>query len=89
MLIKLIEVYSQGPQSTIRELFVNSTSIISITAETRPRPLEEAKSLGLSDFTNFSTVVINEGVSTRVITVAHSPEEIQKRIRSSKKLLKG
>lgn len=89
MLIKLIEVCSYDSQPKMRELFVNSASIISITEETRPRPLEEARALGLSSFTKFSTVIINEGASTRSITVAHSPDEIQKRIRSSRQLLKG
>ena len=48
MLIKLVEVNLNQQQSSVRELYVNTASIISITAESRPRVLEEVKSLGFS-----------------------------------------
>ena len=89
MLIKLVEIHVQGHGSSTRELYVNTSNIVSITQEVRPRALEEARDLGFSAFTQFSTLVINEGYSTRVITVAHSPEEVHKKIRTSKTLLKG
>ena len=89
MLIKLVEVDLNQQESTVRELYVNTASIISISAESLPRVLEEAKSLGFSNFTSFSTIVINEGSNSRAITVAHSPDEINKKINSSKALLKG
>ena len=53
MLIKLVEVNINQQQSSVRELYVNTSSIISITAEARPRVLEEVKSLGFSNFTSF------------------------------------
>jgi|9_EtaG_2_1085328.scaffolds.fasta_scaffold02550_5 hypothetical protein len=89
MLVKLIEVCVQDQRTSTRELYINSTSIVSISREVRPRVLEETRALGFSDLTTFSTIVINEGSNTRVITVAHSPDEIEKRIKSSKSLLKG
>tara|TARA_A100000164_G_C21538181_1_gene599212 strand:+ start:74 stop:343 length:270 start_codon:yes stop_codon:yes gene_type:complete len=89
MLIKLIEVCLHDQRSSTRELYVNASNIVSISKEVRPRVIEETKVLGFSNLTVFSTIVINEGASTKVITVAHSPDEIQKRIKSSKSLLKG
>ena len=89
MLIKLVEVNLSTTQTSLRELYVNAHNIVSITSELRPNVIAEAKSLGLSNFTSFSTVVINEGASSRTITVAHSPDEINKKINSTKTLLKG
>lgn len=89
MLIKLVEVNLSTNQTSLRELYVNTRNIVSITSESRPNVIEEAKSLGFSNFTSFSTVVISEGSSCRTITVAHSPDEINKKINSTKTLLKG
>lgn len=89
MLIKLIELHVHSNRTTTRELYVNTQSIVSITQETRPKALEEARAIGFSPMTQFSTLVINEGYSSRQITVAHSPEEVHKKIRTSKGLLKG
>lgn len=89
MLIKLVEVSISTPQSSVRELYINPQSIVSISADYRTSVLEETKSLGFSSHTCFSTIIINEGSNSRTITVAHSPDEINKKINSSKTLLKG
>jgi len=89
MLIKLVEVHNVLSNPSVRELYINSTSILSITEETHSGTLKEAKSLGFSEITKFSSIIIQEGNRTRTVTVAHSPQEIYKKIDPSKTLLKG
>ncbi len=90
MLIKLVEIYNAlGNEPAVRELYVNSSNIVSIMSEDHAELLSEAKSLGLSDHTRFSTIILEEGNRTRSVTVAHSPQEIFKKIDPSKTLLKG
>ena len=89
MLIKLIEVHNVFSAPSIRELYVNTTSIVSITEEVHSHILEETKTLGFSNLTKFSSIIIQEGNRTRTVVVAHSPQEIYKKIDPSKTLLKG
>ncbi len=89
MLIKLIEVHNSFANPSIRELYVNTSNIVSITEEVHASIIEEARSLGFSDLTRFSSIIIQEGNRTRTVTVAHSPQEIYKKIDPSKTLLKG
>jgi|TARA_R110000822_G_scaffold194933_1_gene333152 hypothetical protein len=90
MLIKLIEIHNtSGGSKSVRELYINSSNIVSVTEETHSAILEEAKLLGFSDVAHFSSVIIQEGNRTKTITVAHSPQEIYKKIDPSKTLLKG
>lgn len=89
MLIKLVEVHNALSNPSVRELYINSTSIISIAEETHSGVLKEARALGFSDITRFSSIIIQEGNRTRTVTVAHSPQEIYKKIDPSKTLLKG
>ena len=90
MLIKLIEIHNiSGGSGSVRELYINSSNIVSITEEIHPAILDEAKTLGFSDVTHFSSIIVQEGNRTKTITVAHSPQEIYKKIDPSKTLLKG
>lgn len=89
MLIKLIEVHNTFGAASVRELYINSSNIVSITEEAHSGIIEEAKSLGFSDATKFSSIIVQEGNRTRTVTVAHSPHEIYKKIDPSKTLLKG
>ena len=89
MLIRLIEIHSASGSVGVREVYLNPSNIVSITEEHQHLMLEETVSLGLSQATRFSSVLVQEGGRTRAITVAHSPEEIHKKINPSKTLLKG
>tara|TARA_R110000824_G_scaffold45909_2_gene132440 strand:- start:1348 stop:1617 length:270 start_codon:yes stop_codon:yes gene_type:complete len=89
MLIKLIEVYNSLGVPRVRELYLNSSNIVSVSEETHSDLLQEAQSLGFSAVTQFSSIVVQEGGRTKTITVAHSPQEIHKKIDPSKTLLKG
>ena len=89
MLIKLIEIHNHTGSVGVREVYLNPSSIVSVREEHQQSLLEETSSLGFSHATRFSTVVVQEGGRTRAITVAHSPEEIHKKINPSKTLLKG
>ena len=82
-------MYQTGDLLWIPAGTLNSTSIISIAEETHSGVLKEARALGFSDITRFSSIIIQEGNRTRTVTVAHSPQEIYKKIDPSKTLLKG
>ena len=69
MLIKLIEIHNtSGGSKSVRELYINSSNIVSVTEETHSAILEEAKLLGFSDVAHFSSVIIQEGNRTKTIT---------------------
>ena len=89
MLVKLIEVHNPFVTPSIRELYINTSNIVSITENVDSSVLEEAKMMGFSDITKFSSIIIQEGNRTRTAIVAHSPQEIYKKINPSKTLLKG
>tara|TARA_B100001094_G_scaffold83007_2_gene79313 strand:- start:7310 stop:7579 length:270 start_codon:yes stop_codon:yes gene_type:complete len=89
MLISLVEIYKTGMNSQTRKVYINPQSIIYIREDVQKTTLEEAKFLGFSEFSRFSTILINEGGSSKSIVVAHSPQEIHEKINSSRTLLKG
>ncbi len=89
MLIKLIEIYNLGSAPKVREVYLNPSNIVYIREEMNQATLKEVLDLGFAEISKFSTIHINEGGNTRVITVAHSPQEIHKKVNTSKTLLKG
>ena len=89
MLISLVEIFKTGMNSGTRKVYINPQNIVYIREDTQKTTLEEAKSLGFSEFSKFSTILINEGGSSKSIIVAHSPQEIHEKMNSSRTLLKG
>jgi hypothetical protein len=88
MLIKLIEI-TRDPTgvSGLKEIYVNSSHIISISEELSEQPLIK-ESLGLSEDIALSSVLLSEGQSARRATVIGSPSEINSKVKR-RQVLRG
>lgn len=89
MLIKLIEVFKQpGDRVKLDDIYVNGQAVVAIRPETNETMINEAVQLGISDGVKFSRLTLNEGGSSRTVTVIGSPEEVRAKL-GIKNILKG
>jgi len=92
MLVKLIEIQSgiRGTAPSVRDIYINPRHIISVSADliANETLISEVVKYGLDEGTSFSKITIQDGSSAKSITVAGSPTEIYKKIRT-KQVLKG
>ena len=95
MLTKLTEVvklnYQSGKQYSLREVFLNPSSITMITADSQMKVNLKEGLLpdGIDTRADFSRVSVNSGGHHTSLTVVGSPEIIESKIRNSRQLLKG
>ena len=88
MLVKLIEVTKDiGGVNRLREVYVNSSHIISVSEDTSSEPLIK-ESLGLSENVRFSFVLVSEGNKSRRLTVVGTPSEINNKVKK-RQVLRG
>ena len=86
MLVKLVELYKPpGDRVHVGEIFVSSTAVTTIRAESDAVMLAEAVWLGLNSEAKFSRITISEGGMTRTAVVVGSPSEIKEKL--NKKML--
>jgi hypothetical protein len=88
VLVKLIEVTKDiGGVNRLREVYVNSSHIISVSEDTSSEPLIK-ESLGLSENVRFSFVLVSEGNKSRRLTVVGTPSEINNKVKK-RQVLRG
>jgi hypothetical protein len=90
MLVKLIEVQRgiRGGTSSLREVYLNPQHIISVVEDPAVVLIAETVRLGLIEGTVFSKITIQEGSSSKSVTVVGQPSEIYNKIKS-KRVLRG
>ena len=92
MLVKLIEVVRgiRGGSSTLNEIYVNSSHIISVSEDlmARERLISETTQLGLVEGVRFSKVVIMEGTHSRSLTIVGTPAEVHHKVKK-RQVLRG
>jgi len=92
MLVKLIEIERglRGGTSQLREIYINSKHIISVSEDVVNRDglIAEATNLGLNGDVRFSKVVVQEGNTPRVVIVIGKPSEVFHKIRK-RQILRG
>jgi len=95
MLIRLTEVvksnYQSGRQYSLREIFVNPSSITMIASDSQTKTHLEEGLLpeGIDDRADFSRVSINTGGHHTSLVAVGAPEIIESKLRNSRQLLKG
>ena len=95
MLTKLTEVvklnYQSGKQYSLREIFINPSSITMITVDPQMKVYLKEGLLpeGIDTRADFSRVSVNTGGHHSSLTVVGAPEVIESKLRSSRQLLKG
>jgi len=88
MLVKLVEVFKEpGERCHLDEIFVAKESVTSIRPA-RGTIINEAIALGISEHAGFSSLTLNEGGTSRTITVVGSPAEIKSKL-GIKNILRG
>ena len=86
MLVKLVELHKpQGDRVHLDEIYVSSSAVTTIRAESNATMLEEARSLRIDTSVSFSRITISEGGMTRTAVVVGSPAEIKTKL--NKKML--
>jgi hypothetical protein len=92
MLVRLIQIERgiRGGSSSLKEVYVNSQHIISVSEDniSTQQLVSEANSLGLAEGVVCSRLVIHEGNVPRTLVVVGSPNEVYQKIKR-KQLLKG
>ena len=90
MLVKLIEVQRgmRGGTVSLREVYLNPQHIISVTEDSAVVLISEVVRLGLAEGTTFSKILIQEGSSSKSVTVVGQPSEIYNKIKR-KQVLRG
>jgi len=98
MLVKLVEVSRTAGAGAknhykMNEIFVNPESIVNIREDVQFNRLFQEGQLpweNLNEYTVFSTITMNSGAISNVVTVAGSPSQIQEKcFVAQKQLLKG
>ena len=89
MLIKLIEVTNEnGDSNSLREVYINSSHIISVSDTPLSNQPTLKENLGLSKEVRFSILRLSEGNTARTLTVIGTPFEINNKIKK-RQLLRG
>jgi len=89
MLVKLIEVFKpDGDRVHLDEIHVSPDAVKVIRKETNVNMINEAHALGIVNNAEFSRITINEGQSSRTITVVGSPDELRRKL-NKRQILRG
>jgi hypothetical protein len=92
MLVRLIQIEKASGASLIdlREIYVNPRHVVSIADDVQANRslINEAVQAGLDENVTFSRIILQDGVSSRKITVVGSPSSINAKI-NSKQVLRG
>ena len=92
MLVRLLQIERsmRGGTAIAREVYLNPSHIISVSADVVANEslIKEATTLGLPANTSFSKITLHEGSSSKLITVVGSPTEVYRQIKQ-KQILKG
>jgi len=90
MLVKLIEVQRgmRGGMSNLREVYLNPQHIISVVEDPVVVLIAETLRLGLMEGTIFSKITIQEGSTSKSVTVVGQPSEVYNKIKH-KQVLRG
>ena len=92
MLIKMVQVLKEmrGGTASLKEIYLNPNHIISISEDTKTQEvlINEVKNLGLLEGVAFTKVIIQEGSSSKTITVVGDPKEIYGKLKQ-RQVLRG
>jgi len=92
MLVRLIQIEKAAGASLIdlKEIYVNPRHVISISHDVQANKnlISEAIKAGFDENVSFSRMVLQEGGSSRVITVVGSPSLINEKI-NTRQVLRG
>ena len=90
MLVKLIEVQRgmRGGTASLREVYLNPQHIISVVEDPVVVLIAEIVRLGLIEGTVFSKITMQEGSSSKSVTVVGQPSEIYNKIKK-RQVLRG